>query len=204
MEEKNKLEAGKVDFFRDRVENPNTHSSYNRYLNDFFVYFKKIDQKRGEAYIQKLRAEGYSPATLNNAACALRKFADIHNIPLKIKNVPKIEHSLPKIISQEENEQLLSFIIDLRDRTVVSLLYDAGLRVGELVALNNGEIDETNRTVFIARRKGGLPQVLPFGERTGENIHEYQSEKVNQGIIRSKTDPFIIGNGGRISKSGAP
>ncbi len=71
MEEKNTLEAGKVDFFRDRVENPNTHSSYNRYLNNFFVYFKKIDQKRGEAYIQKLRAEGYSPATLNNAGSSL-------------------------------------------------------------------------------------------------------------------------------------
>jgi integrase/recombinase XerC len=49
-----------------------------------------------------------------------------------------------------------------RDRAILELLYAAGLRVGELVGLDWGDIDRSGRVLRVLG-KGGKERMVPFG-----------------------------------------
>lgn len=81
---------------------------------------------------------------------------------------PKIARGLPKLLTEDDVENLLdapdtSDALGFRDRTMLELLYAAGLRVSELVSL---EISQVNLQQGIVRvtGKGGKERLVPLGE----------------------------------------
>jgi integrase/recombinase XerC len=51
----------------------------------------------------------------------------------------------------------------LRDQAVLELAYSSGLRVGELVALDPGDVDLAGARVLVRRGKGGKDRLIPMG-----------------------------------------
>ena len=83
---------------------------------------------------------------------------------------PKIAPALPKLLTEEDVENLLdapdtSDAIGFRDRTMLELLYATGLRVSELVNL---EISQVNLQQGVVRvtGKGGKERLVPLGEES--------------------------------------
>jgi integrase/recombinase XerD len=82
--------------------------------------------------------------------------------------MPKIGRSLPRSLTEEEVESLLSapLVSDPlgnRDRTMLEVLYATGLRVSELVSLR---VDQVNMTQGVLRvlGKGNRERLIPLGE----------------------------------------
>ena len=90
---------------------------------------------------------------------------------------PKRARTLPQIIKKNQVETLLELPPDddpfgTRDRAILEILYGAGVRVGELAALDLEDVD------FAARRlrvfgKGRKERLVPLGEDGMDAVRRY-------------------------------
>jgi integrase/recombinase XerD len=67
---------------------------------------------------------------------------------------PKHESRLPSVLSEEEVLRILKKVDNLKHRTVLSVIYSAGLRVGEAVNLKITDIDSGRNLIRIQQGKG--------------------------------------------------
>ncbi len=90
---------------------------------------------------------------------------------------PKLGRPLPKSISEAEVTALLAApdvndALEMRDRTMLELLYACGLRVSELVGLQLAEIGLNQGLVRIVG-KGGKERLVPMGEEALNWLQRY-------------------------------
>jgi integrase len=62
---------------------------------------------------------------------------------------------------------------DIRNRAMVLLLLETGLRRSELLALTPGDIDVKDRRAVVQRGKGGRARVAVFGPDTAQALHRW-------------------------------
>ena len=90
---------------------------------------------------------------------------------------------VPYIYAQEQLRRLLEAtdsyqrclgsIEPLTMRTIVLLLYGAGLRVGEAINLDRADIDHHNAVLTVRRTKFFKSRLVPFGPQLGSVLTEY-------------------------------
>lgn len=84
---------------------------------------------------------------------------------LEIIKVPKIQ-SLPDILTPQEVERLMGAARKLRYRVFILTTYSMGLRLGETLALEVGDIDAERGRVHIRRGKGHKDRLVPLPDLT--------------------------------------
>jgi integrase/recombinase XerC len=129
-----------------------------------------------------LRLYGRSPATRARKLSAARAFfaylvriGAVASDPTAGLDAPISRRELPKDLSQAQAERLVEVRIGkypLRDRAALELLYGAGLRAGEVIGLNLGDIDLARRTARI-EGKGRKERVVVFGDPCHDAIDAY-------------------------------
>lgn len=112
-----------------------------------------------------LHAAGYAPATVARKLASLRSLYAfgqregwVRANPAKPLRSPRRARKLPRFLTGEEIARLLAApqtaaAGGLRDRAILELMYSAGVRVQELVNLDDGDLDLRNATVRV-RGKG--------------------------------------------------
>ena len=120
-------------------------SSFNKWLNINLLEVTKAELLDYLAYRLK---KGYSSRSTARSLSSLRalynQLSNQYNLkenPTAKIDSPKLGHTLPKVISEEEVEKLINApdtkqIIGLRDRAMLELLYSSGLKVKELLGLD--------------------------------------------------------------------
>lgn len=113
---------------------------------------------------------------------------------------------LTKAPSEKEVMRILKSFDDripwqYRDRAIVELLYGAALRVGELCALDLGDVDPERGTVTIREGKSGSSGVVPMGSVASEYLEGYIHRVRPLYLWKSapKTTLFLGGRGERIT-----
>ena len=84
---------------------------------------------------------------------------------VEIIKAPKIQ-SLPDILTVAEVEQLIGATRKLRYRVFLLATYSMGLRLGETLALQVGDIDGQRKRVHIRRGKGHKDRLVPLPDLT--------------------------------------
>ena len=87
---------------------------------------------------------------------------------------PQIK-SIPDILTQTEVEQLIGATRKLRYRVFLLTTYSMGLRLGETLALQVGDIDAERRLVHIRRGKGHKDRLVPLPDLTLVGLRELWS-----------------------------
>ncbi len=111
---------------------------------------------------------------------------------------------VPEIIDRYAVEQLLEGFpatpAGIRDRAILELLYAAGLRVGELVALDLQDVQLDQRLLRVLG-KGRKERLVPFGRQAREALLAYLPERARWRRGRNWTDDalFVNQRGGRLS-----
>src|ERR1700749_2821061 len=95
--------------------------------------------------------------------------------------MPKIGRSLPKSLTEEEVEALLSAPVvsdplGNRDRAMLEVLYATGLRVSELVNLRHGQVN-INQGVIRIMGKGNRERLIPLGEEAMKWLTEMFNDR---------------------------
>ncbi len=77
--------------------------------------------------------------------------------PLFKLNLPatKVTYKLPDILSAHEVERIIKAVFNIKYRTLLMVIYSAGLRVSEAVNLRISDIDSDRMTLHIRYAKGG-------------------------------------------------
>lgn len=117
----------------------------------------KLKPAEFRAWLTELNNRGLARTSTARAFASVRSFFRFldknglaHNASIASIQTPKLPRSIPKALSERDMEDLLDAEsdrdrapwLDLRDTAVLILLYGAGLRIGEALALTKAEIDE--------------------------------------------------------------
>ena len=140
------------------------------------------------SYVSGLHDQGLSKSTIARRLASLRSFfrfgaregwADTN--PAKPLRNPRKSRTLPHFLSTQEIGQLLQAPKaagwqSLRDRAMLETLYSAGLRVSELVGIQDGDLDLTAGLVRV-RGKGKRERLAPLGSFAVKAILAYVKQR---------------------------
>ncbi len=91
--------------------------------------------------------------------------------PLRKVDPPKPSKRIMPSLTNEQVSYLINFVGNLRDRAIISLFADSGMRLAELASVKAQNIDWTNHTITIWG-KGNKQRKAPFTERTAKLLRE--------------------------------
>ena len=148
--------------------------SYKTDIQKYFDYINKNNFKYYdiEKYIQNLSKNKYAKTTINRKIISISTFfkwcKNNKNLNLKdikrIKNM-KTEKKLPTILTSNYINKLLDTIPtsstkEVRDRSIIELLYSSGLRVSELSNIKINDLKD-NKSIKVLG-KGKKIRILPM------------------------------------------
>ena len=79
----------------------------------------------------------------------------------------------------------------VRDCAILTLFLGTGIRISELVGLNNESIDFTNNS-FVVTRKGGNKAILYFSEEVGDALAAYLAQKENDPNVPPEENALFL------------
>ena len=158
-----------------------------------------------------LQEAGYARTTISRKLASLRsfyRFAMRQGIakdnPAKPLRNPRQQRKLPLVLSTAEIGRLLSApppdeVSGLRDRAILETMYSAGLRVSELVALRDGDFEESEQVIRV-RGKGRKERISPLGSFAIKAVKRYRSKRIRHPKTESlgRHAPVFVNRFGRI------
>ena len=190
----------------------NTITSYKTDIKKYFEYINKNNKNyyEIEKYIQSLSKSKYAKSTVNRKIVSISSFFNwcINQKKLNIKDIKQIkniktERKLPTILTSNYINNLLDTIPtstskEIRDRTIIEILYSSGLRVSELTNLKVNDF-KNNKSLKVLG-KGNKVRILPMTDKSFNYmnlwISKYRSEYKNE---KSGNYIFLGVRGGKIS-----
>ncbi|MEK6246033.1 MAG: site-specific tyrosine recombinase XerD [Pseudomonadota bacterium] len=187
----------------------NTLSSYRRDLELFASFLKKTSfEKASEedlfAFLAARRGRASSAARMLSS---LKRFYGWCLRERRIKADPTLKLDPPrrvprfaKILSEADVEALLAapdvtMPLGMRDRTMIEVLYAAGLRVSELVGLKVFEVN-LDAGVLRVLGKGSKERMVPLGEEAVDWVRRYKKDFRSSLLKKKSSDHlFITGRG---------
>jgi site-specific recombinase XerD len=117
-------------------------------------------------------------------------------VPRRLPEAPR-EHELDAELASLEGDGPLA----LRNRALVELIYSAGLRSAEAVALDLGDVDFEQELVHVRSGKGAKDRVVPLGEEASAWVASYL-RAARPELARNACDAlFISARGKRLDTS---
>ncbi len=139
-------------------------------------------------FLAVLRSKNYSKTTIARKLASIRSFfkflireGELVANPFEMLRTPKQDKKLPHFLSITEVDVLLktpdsSTVMGLRDMAIMETLYSAGIRVSELVGLDEGNIDFIAGMIKV-QGKGKKERLVPIGSHAIKAINEYIDSK---------------------------
>lgn len=139
-------------------------------------------------YVSALHEAGYAKTSVARRLASLRtffKFAQREGLadsnPAKPLRNPRKDLKLPHFLSSEDVARLLAAppatnAMGLRDRAILETLYSAGLRVSEVVGINDGDLDWEEEIVRV-RGKGRRERLSPLGSFAIKAVRRWLKER---------------------------
>jgi integrase/recombinase XerD len=112
---------------------------------------------------------------VNVAIAALRQLFTTLGRPNVMRNIRGVrkQHRAPDVLSGTEIQRLLSAAIDIKHRALFTLLYGAGLRISELLALTSADIDSQRMVIHVRDTKTRYDRIVPLSPRMLQTLREY-------------------------------
>lgn len=170
----------------------NTMKTYENMLVVFFrFHYPKGLEELGERDILSfntdyIMAHGFSYTYQNQAINALKLFLRLMGgqalLPDALER-PKKSKKLPEVFSIEEVKAILGHTPNLKHRTLLSLLYSCGLRIGEALHLQLRDIDFERKFMHIKAAKGAKDRYVPVPGQMIKLLKQYQTSYQPKGHL---------------------
>ena len=192
----------------------NTLSAYRHDLSFFSKWYKGtslLDVTRIDLldYLASRLKDGYSSRSTARSLSSLRAFYGHLTIRYNLKEnptarveSPKLGHSLPKTLSEEQVESLIKAPdieqdIGLRDRAMLELIYACGLRVSELIQLDILNLNLRQGVIRVIG-KGEKERLVPMGEEALHWIERYINDGRPNLLKDNKVSQLFLSKRGRL------
>jgi integrase/recombinase XerC len=185
--------------------------SYQNDLSQFFEFInidlqnsdaREINYQIIRAWISELVENEISPKSINRKLSSLKSFFKylhrlkvIDNNPMSKLSGPKIPKRLPVFIDEFDMDKLfinIEFPDDIngmRDKLILDILYQTGIRRSEISSLKEIDIDNQNNTIKVLGKRN-KERLIPISIELKRNLSEYISVKKKQNL----SDDFLLLN----------
>jgi integrase/recombinase XerD len=218
----------------------NTLSAYKNDLTQFVEYlsagqlgiarpvddWSQVNRDVIISFLLYLKERGYAPTTVARKQAAIKSFFKflvskgvVPSNPGENLASPHVDRATPQTITSSEADRLITQLASpstspeaLRDRAMMHLMFSTGLRVGEIVALNVGDVDLSAGVVTIAGRGKSKSRIVPINSQAAVAlVHEYLGKErpalasANEGAslaARTREALFVNHRGQRLTRQG--
>ena len=158
-----------------------TAKSYIHYFELFINYhystnYDNISEKEIHAYLLLKQRQGASKSTLNLLINSIKFYYEVvRGMPNRfyaIQRPPK-QQKLPVVLAPSEVADLIRAAGNIKHKCIISFLYSAGLRRGELIQLKLNDIDSKRLLINIKDGKGGKDRVSILSENMLKDLRTY-------------------------------
>ena len=195
---------------------------YGQCLKDFESFFKNRDSQLSwesvdsdiiRDWMESMMDKGDMASTVNNCLSAVRSFFRfalsrklVDRDPAHNVKGPKKQKPLPQFVREEEMDRLIDLpemwgdsYQDLRARTIIILFYETGIRLSELMGLDDADVDFLNGQMKVTGKRN-KQRIVPFGKELSEVLTEYIRQR-NAQAPQLEPALFLNDKGYRITKS---
>jgi integrase/recombinase XerC len=177
---------------------PHTLQAYETDLIHFFDYLavqyggielKQITHLYVRSWLAQLKEEGLTGKSINRKISTLRSFfkfclkqSAIEQSPMTKITAPKSEKRLPQFVAERDMATLINhveFTDDWKGKTerlLLLLFYNTGMRLSELIQLEEGSFNFFGNTVKVLG-KGGKERLIPVQPALLQVVKEYGEMK---------------------------
>lgn len=171
--------------------------------------FKRINHFLLRKYLAALRSNDNSKTTIARKIASLRSFFKylflegvLNQNPFEVLRTPKQSKKLPHFLNINDVNLLVTTpgngdTFGLRDKALLETLYSTGIRVSELVGLDEEDVDLHGEMIKVLG-KGKKERLVPIGSYAIDAIVEYINSKTKKHTY-NKTPLFLNKFGDRIS-----
>lgn len=192
---------------------------YESCLRLFEEYFKNlntelewesVDADVIRDWMESMMDSGLTAATVNGRLSAVRSFyrfalkkGVVENDPAHMITGPKKEKPLPKFIREKDMDRLLQPEMwgdtykDICARTIILLFYETGMRVGELVMLDDEMVDLDNRQLKVTGKRN-KQRIIPFGAELEQALRDFVRLR-DERVERTEKGFFVTEKGQRVT-----
>jgi site-specific recombinase XerD len=163
----------------------NTQKTYRDALVIFAAwckveYLQEITHINIRKFLVSLQDRGLSSHTQHKYARTIKTFLNfcvtegvLEVSPFAKVKMPKLDQKVLKSFTPDEIRRILKACRSERDKTIVLLLLDSGMRASESLNLNISDIDMQTGTVTIQRGKGAKGRTVYIGAKTRKQLLRY-------------------------------
>ncbi len=157
-------------------------------------------------WVMTLSEQGLSPRTIGRKISSLRSYykyvrskGGVSDNPVEGVSLPKVRKQLPSFVRPEQMEALLSEApegvseyIAVRDRLIVAMLYDTGMRRAELITLQDAAVDNAKCELRVLGKRN-KERIIPYGDKLRREIDDFR--RLRNSIQPASERFFIRENG---------
>lgn len=151
-------------------QSKSTLNNYARQLAHLCLHFdclpEQLDDEQINGYLAALASGSKSPSlsSFKHSIYGLRFYFRLVGHPKRAINLPSLkkQDKLPVVLSHQELIRLFNAPELIKHRALLSLVYAAGLRAGEVCRLKIADIDSQRMTIFIRQSKGNKDRYVPL------------------------------------------
>lgn len=185
---------------------PKTVEAYTRAIRRLAEYFDRCPDKLTADDLKDYFADlvkSHSWSTVKLDRCGIQFFyRHVLNKTWDWVTIvkPPVVRSLPDILTQEETLKVINITRKLRYRIFFLTAYSMGLRLGEALQLEVGDIDGERLRVHIRSAKGGRDRFVPLPEVTLKALRRFWMSHQNPRLLF----PNCLGDSRRIRRAESP
>jgi len=185
---------------------------YSEYTNTVPMDIRAVNKLGVRHYLGMLSESGLAMTSITRKLASLKAFFKFHvrqgtivANPVALVKSPKTTKKLPIVLSEEQIGQLINDIPDdefvpVRDKAILELFYSTGIRLGELIGLNYGDVN-FNRLTLRVFGKGAKERIVPFGKKAEQAVQRYlQRRRQDFSRVNLEDALFISSQNRRISR----
>lgn len=204
----------------ERHYSPGTVERYNTALRSFEEFFTRMDDGLSwqtvdadvvRDWMEELVDTGHTPSTVNTNLCAMRtlyKYALreglVEHDPMRTIGGLKKRRPLPNFVREDDMDRVLDrekwgdTYDDQLDRTILLTFYEAGLRLSELLGLDDESVSFVNKELKVLGKRN-KERVVPFGRELGDALRSYADRRDSE-VVREDNAFFVNAKGRRLRK----
>ena len=211
-----------IESLRNRASSEHTISNYQIDLDQFARFLKSkkfsvesVDHVVIRDFLNHLYTDRkLSKSSVSRKLACLKTFFKfllrqgvLHTNPAELIASPRLPKILPSFLGEEEAASIVGLpqgdgLPAVRDRAILELLYASGMRVSELVSLNDDQLELDQNTIRVLG-KGKKERIVLFGSFAAQSLVEYLNAKkrLQVGGIddRGRRPVFVSVRGKRLS-----
>lgn len=213
---------GFLEYLRhERNYSEHTVREYGRDLHDFQSYFRNLDDSLSwenvdgdvvRGWMENMMDNRQTATSVNRRLSALRSFYKyavmaglVDNNPARSVKGPKKGKPLPQFLKESEIDELLDpqmwgdSFKDLRARTLIIMFYSTGMRLSELIGLDDNMVDFSSGELKVTGKRD-KQRIIPFGAELRDTLLEYIHRR-DMEIPRHSTALFVDDKGERMNRN---